>query len=540
MARQRILMIGLDGYEPTIAEPLLAGGQMPALAALQRDGAFLRLQHGAARRSGLAWEHVASGLAPDDARRWAAVDFDPASYAVRQLPTALTPFPAALAARTVVFDPPYFDLGAAPSVRGLVAWGAHDPGVAAASRPDGLSDEIRRRFGRYPASPWIYGFVWPSAARAREMADGLERATALRGEIAEWLLCERLPDWDLAIVVVSEFHSAVEALWHGIDERHPLHGLPSAAPARAGLEAVYRQGDRLIARLQAALPDARRVVFNLHGMGPNNSDAPSMALLAELLHRQHFGHAHHREPAWRQTTAAGLPLLAEDENWRAAMAAGFDDEDGAAAPAPAPPGLAQRLARRVLGTPAAAPRTPPSLDWMPAARYRRFWPQMPAFALPSFYDGRVRVNLAGREAQGVVTPDRYAATLDGVEALLAECRDPIGGAPVVAGVERCAQGRDPLTLARTEADLVVVWSAQAPMGFEHPTLGRIGPLPYRRTGGHTGGDGVAWFAGDGIRPGDHGTTSAFDVVPTVIDWLGEWQPGRFSGSSRLDRLCAHA
>ena len=33
------------------------------------------------------------------------------------------------------------------------------------------------------------------------------------------------------------------------------------------------------------------------------------------------------------------------------------------------------------------------LEWMPATRYRALWPTMRAFALPSFYDGRVRLNL---------------------------------------------------------------------------------------------------------------------------------------------------
>ena len=45
------------------------------------------------------------------------------------------------------------------------------------------------------------------------------------------LCTERLPGWDLAIMVVSEFHSAIEALWHGYDPAHPLHHLPSVASA---------------------------------------------------------------------------------------------------------------------------------------------------------------------------------------------------------------------------------------------------------------------------------------------------------------------
>src|SRR5262249_55166868 len=100
------------------------------------------------------------------------------------------------------------------------------------------------------------------------------------------------------------------------------------------------------------------------------------------------------------------------------------------------------------------------------------------------------------------------------------------GEPVVDHVERA--NRDPMTVAATESDLVIVWRT-ASLGFEHPKLGRIGPLPYRRTGGHTGPYGMAYLAGDGIAPGDYGVRSSFDVVPTLIELLGEKIPDGLSG-----------
>ena len=77
MKRKRVIAIGLDGLELNLAERLMAAGEMPKLAALRDRSARFRLDHGPAQRTGLAWEHVASGLSPDAARRWAAVEFDP-------------------------------------------------------------------------------------------------------------------------------------------------------------------------------------------------------------------------------------------------------------------------------------------------------------------------------------------------------------------------------------------------------------------------------------------------------------------------------
>ena len=55
------------------------------------------------------------------------------------------------------------------------------------------------------------------------MGDALAEGVAARSKIALWLLKERFPDWELGLIHVSEAHSVIEALWHGVDEEHPLY-----------------------------------------------------------------------------------------------------------------------------------------------------------------------------------------------------------------------------------------------------------------------------------------------------------------------------
>jgi predicted AlkP superfamily phosphohydrolase/phosphomutase len=408
-------------------------------------------------------------------------------------------------------------------VRGIVGWGAHDPGVDRAARPADLDGEFAARFGPYPAEEWTYGFTWPSAERTRRMAEDLAAAVDLRAKAALWLLQERLADWDLALVTVGETHSAIEALWHGIDPSHPLHRLPSAAPARAGVHSVYMAVDRLVGKLAAAFQDAAIVVFATGGMGINRSDLPSMALLPDLLYRRRFGNGRLQPSA---NGDEGPPLQgAEEHYWKAEVQ-------------PRPYHLPQsklisRIRRLAAGHPSRRTEGRPvrqPLDWMPAAHYRPYWPRMPAFALPSFYDGRIRVNLAGRERRGVVALARYESELDAIEAVLRACVDPATGACVVDSIER--YGGDPLALGPTGSDLVVVWRGAA-VAFDHPALGRVGPLPFRRTGGHTGPYGMAMVSGQGVAPGAFQPRSSFDVVPTIIDLLGHSLPASLSGSSLL-------
>lgn len=534
----RVLAICLDGYEESIGRRLMGEGRMPALRALSEQSARFWLDHGPALRTGLAGEHVASGLSPSDAGRWAAVHFDPATYAIRQQGTELAPFTVALGSRAVVFDSPYFDLARAPGTRGIVGWGAHDPGVACTANPPELLEEMTARFGAYPAREWIYGTPWNSLARAQEMGDRLTEAVRARARVGHWLYRERLPDWELALLTVSEAHSALEGLWHGIDPAHPLHLCPSAVAAGQGIRSVYAAIDDLIGELRAAFPDAATVLFSMHGMGPNRSDAASMLLLAELLYRRAFGAAYFDRKGATSAALHGQAVMSESESWGSWTDAGFLAEQ----PAQREP-IWRRVARAVIPTaakrivkrmvervePSSALRSP--VNWMPAARYQPFWHRMGAFALPSFYDGRVRINLRGRERTGIIDSAQYPAFRDDLLATLRECRDPITGEGVVEEVEYPAAA-DPMKLGPTEADLIILWRG-APMGLVHPEHGQIGPLPYRRTGGHTGGRGFAFVHGAGIQSGEYGTHSAYDVVPTLFELLG--QPGSegLSGASLM-------
>lgn len=538
MTNKRILAIGLDGYEQSLGEQFMDEGGLPHLRSLRERGARFLLDHGPATRTGLAWEHASTGMSPGASGRASAVDFDTQTYQVWHAGTSQTPFPAHLSARTVVFDPPYFDLAKAPQVRGVVNWGAHDPGISRGSRPAGLQDELLGRFGGYPARKEMYDIVWPSVERTRAMTDALVDATNVRAAAALWLLKERCPDWDLGFVVAGEIHSAIENQWHGIDPDHPLHGMPSAAPAAEGLREVYRATDKLVGQLVSAFPDAAVVAFAMNGMGPNRSDVASMLLLPELLYRRHFGKPLLRIPPGWSRAPDCTPSMAEDIPWSQVIKTQIRqypeplDSARRFAAWALPEALKQRLrpaspkafhdADGVLKLP---------LDWMPLDNYQPHWHRMPWFALPSFYDGRVRVNLAGREKSGKVALSDYDSACDEIERLVRDCRDCRTGSPAVSEVIRCG-GEDPMELGPTECDMMIVWG-EASLGIEHPDTGRIGPVPYRRTGGHTGPYGMAYLAGEGIEAGEFGVRESYDVVPTLFKMLGEPVPEHLSGRPLL-------
>jgi predicted AlkP superfamily phosphohydrolase/phosphomutase len=470
------------------------------------------------------------------------VEFDPTTYDAWQEGARFSPWWAGLDRRVVVFDTPYVDLDRASNTRGVVGWGAHDPGVAKAASPPGLLSEFEARFGDYPAPGWTYGIPFPSTTRTQKMGEDLSRALEARMRAARWLASERLRDWDLFIAVSGEVHGAIEGLWHGVDPSHPFHEQPSSRAAEGALLQIHRALDRMIGDLVSVAGDAAIIAFTMGGMGPNHSDVPSMVLLPELLYRHAFGEPLLSLPPEWVAAPESLPILDTEEGWSLANRAWLPEPTERDSRSMSDRSLARRLpgpvkaalrrirsAARRRGN--GAPVHRQGLQWQPAVRYRPHWPKMPAFALPSFYDGRIRINLRGRERHGIVDPSRYEETCRGLEAILRECRNPRTGEPMVDSFERSST-RNPLALAPSEADLLVVWRGVA-AALEHPRLGVIGPVPLRRTGGHTGPHGVAYVAAPGFEAGDRGVRSSFDVVPTIVRMLGAEPLPRLSGTSLL-------
>jgi predicted AlkP superfamily phosphohydrolase/phosphomutase len=525
MNRRRVLLLGLDGFDIDLAERFAQEGLLPNLERLRTQGSVFDLDPGRDKYSGLIWEHVSSGIRPTDGGRWSAVTFDKRTYQATQDYSRVRPFLADLAAKATVFDFPYLDLSLAPNVCGITSWGAHDPGVTPASRPDGLHQEIADVFGEYPAPEWIYGFCWPSAQKARAAGDALTRAVEARSRASRWLLQERLPDWDLGVVIVGECHSAIEPLWHGVDEDHPLHTLESAPYAAAALRKVYAAIDHLIGDLHQTFSDAILVLVAMHGMGPNDADVPAMVLLPELLYRLAFGSPYMRQVEFPQMLSDGTPVLAEADNWIEALYRVV----------PHFKRLDQRVVRRIKRMATAKNRTETGADlnWMPAARYSRFWSKMPAFALPSYYDGRVRLNVVGREKRGTVSAVEYAHVCSQIINLVGQCRNLLNGKRIASEIY-CPK-QNPHEVGPSEADIYIVWEG-APLGLSHPRFGRIGPVPYLRTGGHTGKRGFLTIVGSDIPVAVHGLVSSFDVVPTMIELLGEPRLPTVSGRSLVPQF----
>jgi predicted AlkP superfamily phosphohydrolase/phosphomutase len=536
----KVAALGLDSAEHTYVEQLLARGELPNFARLKARSLTCRLDNVVTYRSELPWTQFATGRTAADLGYWGTVDFDPATYrAVVAGALDASPFWARPDLRSLVFDVPHTVLR--PDVDGVqvTAWGAHSPEYPRASVPSGLLSSIDERFGAHPGFANDSDPGWYSREYLHNLTEALRLGARRRVDILEWLI-ESDPSVDLLLAAMSEAHSGGHHLWHGADPHHPLSGSPQADVAAGHLLDLYRTLDECVGRFTAlAGPEATVVVFALHGMQGNGNDLPSLVLMPELLHRHQFGKRAlgDTDPAaWR--TSGFAPIVPDEtESWIGYMAERF-----ALGPSDRARNVAKRVipdailarAREAVGRPArplgplATPipsedrRDPSELqlgerdpDYQLVWRYRRLWPSMRAFALPSFSDGHVRVNVRGRERDGIVAPDEFRAACDEVIDVVASCRDPRTGEPVLAHAIRM---RDEPHQPGPAADIVLMWAGVAD-AFEHPTLGTIGPFPYCRTGEHSP-TGFAFVAGPGITGHDLGSRPADDLAPTILSLLG--------------------
>jgi predicted AlkP superfamily phosphohydrolase/phosphomutase len=545
----RVAAIALDAADVHVVQHLIDRGELPFLRAVRAGSARYGLRSDALYRSTLLWEAFLAGR--EDAGSWAGGGFvfEPDSYASFQV-GALGTMPFYEQAPGIVpisIDVPHLS----PTGSGVrvCSWGGHVL-TSRGSVPRGLLHEIDEQFGPHPAFRADRAYAWHRREYVESLGDALAEGARRRIEVAGWLQ-ERFPDWNLIFVALSEAHSAGENFGHTLDEAHPLASIPTAALAWQKLVEVYRALDDAVGRFAATLPeDTALLVFALHGMTVNDADLPSQALLPELLYRLQRGRSRLLDVDQQKWRRAGFPPVVPksavtwmqhlDSRWKGARpgGSGFRRLGRRFLPNAVLDARQRHVERgsRVVPSESAASdesdRGHRKLDGSVPSWYREAWPELRAFALPTFSDARVRINLQGRERCGVVPRDEYGRFCAEVEAWVRSSRDARTGRPAVEDVSSPRAG-DPLDPEGPDADLVVRW-APGVDAIVHPEVGTIGPYPFRRTGGHTP-YGFAWLSGPGIDPGEQGERLARDVPSTILSLLGQQVPHGIDGRPLLSR-----
>jgi predicted AlkP superfamily phosphohydrolase/phosphomutase len=147
------------------------------------------------------------------------------------------------------------------------------------------------------------------------------------------------------------------------------------------------------------------------------------------------------------------------------------------------------------------------------------WGTTRAFAHPADNQGYVRLNLKGRERDGIVDPTEAEELCAQIAAGLADFRDP-DGEPAVAAVDRVAE-RWSGEAAERLPDLVVRWRPTPSVATEALHSERFGTVRRQgygsgRTGNHTDGDAWAILAPGTSSLRDPGRPARIADIPATV------------------------
>jgi predicted AlkP superfamily phosphohydrolase/phosphomutase len=502
---RKLIMIGLDAADPHLIENGMADGTLRELARLRGRGAYGRLSSPADWLVGSPWPSFYTSTSPADHGFYHYLTWRPERMAVARpsqdwLP--LTPFwreAPASECRVVAIDMP---LTYAPEQRGGVeisGWASHDLLVPPYVHPKSLCGEVQSLFGAPPRADEKYDLM-----TAKEVES--ERDVLIRGvESLEKLAAHFLETeaWDLFLLAIGATHRGGHRLWDPT-------AIKDDAPVEPGLfenalRRVYKTCDAAVGRLIESLDEPTTVfVFSLHGMGPNTCRTEILPeMLSLVLSRGRGQEGPRQQPALLKRLRDRIPT-----SWRHRVKSSL------------PAGLQDALTAfwRLGG-----------VDWS----------KTPAVSLVADLQGYVRVNLRGRERDGIVEPGKqYDELCEQIGEGLRTFRDADTGRPVVHRVERIdklfTQGRRLSYLP----DLVIQWDPTPVAAHRMLEADRFGtvawPTPGRNFTGRSGNhrpQGFLLAAGPGITPGsDVESAGVLDLAPSALARLGleppKWTKGK--------------
>jgi predicted AlkP superfamily phosphohydrolase/phosphomutase len=480
-----LALISLDATALPLLERMIVEGRLPNYAELRRRGKTYEMKASPIHASVYRSLYTGLGLSTHGVHyplQWCA-----AEQCVRPA-DALNPDDSIFARleragrRILVIDPPECGLFTPRSGIAISGWQFTTrfvlPRWYSSKR---VARVLEDRFGRSHGCHEVFGR--PSISRLRAMHEILQSAPRRLTDTT--LACLKTGEFDFLWITFVAAHIAGHQMW-----RESLDSSDGIGREPEVLAGIYERVDHALGDVVAALPPSTDViVFSPNGMGPETSRAD---LLPEMLARVLEGRAQTRTTAL-PTSALWRLRAAVPTNLRALVADALPDH------------LALRIAARLESTGA---------DWKTTR----------AFAPPSDGAGFVRLNLKGREREGIVHPDEAESLLKEIAAGLATFVEP-SGQSVVGSVVRPCELDGPGPRSESLPDLVVVWqqSAATLRSVASPRFGEVrrAGVGSGRSGNHCGATWATVVPGTTRAPdSDFGPVGPVDLAATVCAMMG--------------------
>lgn len=504
---QQVLVIGLDVGDGKLIHDWSREGLLPVFSSLIEGGAWGSLNTTAETLHVSAWPSLYTGTFPGKHGVYYTFQPIPGHQNVRRFgPDQYGQLPvwqllSNAGKRCIIFDAPYTHPqkdfhGIQIFEWGTWAWYWHPMAV-----PPKLLRQMTAQCGAYPVG-FEANQVGLGGLDLVHLHERLIRAASAKAKAVRWLM-ERSP-WDLLWVVFGETHPAAHYFWSSADA-DSAHS-PVEFTGRLLLE-VYQAIDRAVGEIIERIGDnVTLYIISGDGAGPNHA---GWHLLPRVLERLGFtsvsrpSHYSDIAPAAKEPSKRDFLKIMRDA---------------------VPSGMRQTLSHYL------PTRWRDSLmsRWTTA---NINWSRTRAFCLPTDLEGCIRLNVTGREPEGIVQPGaEYEAVCSELMASLAQLTNSRTGRPAVRQIVRIDEAfpgerRDYLP------DLIVLWCEEAEIRAVHsPTLGLVeAPSPDRRPGTHHP-PGFVIAHGASVQTGYTLTEGHIvDFAPTLLADFGLLRPPQMDG-----------
>ncbi|MGA2563877.1 MAG: alkaline phosphatase family protein [Steroidobacteraceae bacterium] len=469
----RTVVLGVDSLDLMLVERWAAQGVLPFFQSMLRDGSLVRLSGVTREMHGAVWPSLLGGRSLGHHGSFYLTQLTGGTYNLDRVEADQVPLD------------PYYGRLDANGVRCAIVDIPNDmplKGFKGLHVVDWLTEFQTWRFTTQPASikrqiedglgalnkAGGYGPTRDSLEGHRLLQRKLEKSIVMKSTFMKGLL-ER-NDLDHIFVVFAEAHKAGHFLWKYTDPSHPDH--VQDAYLRDSLLGIYRLLDKHLAELAGKLTHRDNlIIFSDQGMQANYRGDQFIGTILERLGLCGTERASRLEDV--STQSAG----ADNASHRA------------------------RSALRALITRI----TPESIGrelrrWFGAAG-RVDWSRTRVFSLPTNRNSFLRVNLRGREPEGIVARGKeYDDLLKFIEGEFRALVNAETGKPAVEAVFRI-QELFPGERADDLPDIAILWHSDVPINaVQSPRLGRIDiPVREDRSGNHRS-EGFLLARGPGIEP----------------------------------------
>lgn len=485
----RTLVVGVDGVCLSVLEPLINDGVVPHLASLQAKSAVDPLESQLPPWTPSAWPSIYTGKNPGKHGVFDFLDFEGYDWDVVNRSTvksrAVWELLSMNGYESVVVNVPVTH--PPREIDGTIVPGYMAP-EAPECHPEGTWDELNRELGNYR----LYAEASYSEASKQQRLDSYRELTRMRGEAFRYLVADRKPDFGFV-----QFQQTDTVFHEYPEDDEVVQGVYSAVDDEIGQ--ILDQCD----------PDLTLIVSD-HGLGPmdhefrvneflrdrgyvrstaGNGGMPSWSSLAEN-HLQNGDRTDTEKPNGSMTERA------------LEVAAGFGMTSQRVANVLDRVGLTQQVAEFVPSDVIRAGSE--HVDFASSTAYMRSRTEM-----------GIRLNVEGREPDGVVSEDNYDAVRDEIIDTLSKVKTPSGepcfeevlpreavfSGPYVSvapDVVTVPSGFDQYLSASLRGD----WFAEPSEKWEHKR------------------DGIVLAAGDGVDPETDIAGHIFDITPTILASFG--------------------